>query len=194
MPCPRLRRHLTLTNVGLLFTFLSIISSIVTIIIFAIKLNNLGDFNYLYAYQPAVCLPVGGFALNASCHETTKWISVWKLDSQKLLVENPFAFRPSRQEAIGDRSRIPLHNNISCVCLNPDTNGNSLKVPGIETCAFWVECISDGDFIAYLQRDNDRYINTYVSFIVASLIGLILSLVGLPATIKQQRRESYVEL
>lgn len=191
------RRHLTVNNIALGLTFLGIISSTVTIFVFSSKLLNLSEYDYLYEYKPAICRPISGRAFNLSCHNddemTTRWISVLLLQRGLEAVENPFAIRQSRLEAIADRDKVEMFSNYSCLCRTIGDNSGEM----IKSCSWWPACILNADFIHYMQRDNDRYYQTYISFIVASSISLVLSIISVPFSIliiKKNLQDNYVPL
>lgn len=173
---------------------MGIVSSIVTIAVFSNKLLNLSEYDYLYEYKVTNCRPVNGIAYNLTCDNNPSkehWILLLTLDNGLHVVENPFALRLSRADTIADRDKIDIFSNYSCLCRPP----NSLPVE--KGCSYWPSCILDADFIHYMQRDNDRYYQTYISFIVASVVSLVLSAVGVPFSIviiRRDLRSQYVEL
>ena len=193
------RRHCTVNNIGLGLTFLGIISSTITIFVFSSKLLNLSEYDYLYDYKPSICRPISGRAFNLSCQQNdgqtvTRWMSVSVLQRGLEAVENPFAIRQSRLEAIGDRDKIEMFSNYSCLCRSLSNINHGGLTKG---CSYWPSCILNADFIHYMQRDNDRYHQTYISFIVASCISLVLAVVSVPFSIviiKRSLQENYVPL
>lgn len=178
---PWLKRHCTANSIGLIFTIFSLISSIITIIYFTLALISQQQYGYVYNYQSSNCLPIAGYAQSLNCHDTSKWISVLRDSSGRTIVENPFALRSSRQDAIDDRYRSDLGNNRSCLCLD-SINTKSLNLT-VRECSVWPQCILDTDFLTYIQMAHQRSTDTYISFIVASLVSVILSLIGMPSTI-----------
>lgn len=189
-----LKLYCTVNNISLGLTILGIVSSIVTIGIFSNKLLNLTEYDYLYDYKSATCRPINGRAHNFTCNNNPSiehWMLILTLDNNLQAVQNPFALRSSRAEAIAGRDKIDMLGNYSCLCRSTA----SLSVE--KGCSYWPSCIFDVDFIYYMQRDNDRYYQTYISFIVASSVSLILSAVSVPFSIcitRQQLRSDYVPL
>lgn len=157
---------------------------------------NLSEYNYLYDYKPNTCRPISGRAFNLSCQYGDeelmhRWISVMMLERGSDAVENPFAIRTNRLDAIADRDKIEMLGNYSCLCRK---NNDSTVIKG---CSYWPVCILNADFIHYMQRDNDRYYQTYISFIVASVVSLVLSVISVPFSImiiRQVFRDEYVPL
>lgn len=184
MPKCNWRRHCAVNNISLFLTFLGIISSAVTIIVFARKLTDLSEYDYLYDYKASICEPITGRAFNLSCRQTSRWIAVLVLKRGLQAIDNPFAIRNSRVEAVADRDKIEMFSNFSCVCRQVH---NQTVIKG---CSWWPDCILNADFIYYMQRDNDRYYQTYISFIVASVVSLVLSIIGVPFSIVVIRRSS----
>jgi len=182
------------TSIGLTFTILSLVSSTITIIFFAIKMTELKNYDYIHEYQPQLCRPLSGKAVNISCHDTTMWMSIVYDDRNRSLIENPFALRATRFEAITDRNKIQFGLYMTCTCRIKAAKPLDLG------CSYWPDCIINSDFLYFLQRDNERYYRTYVSFIVASVIGMALSIAGLPTTIItickmwKQADEDYIKL
>lgn len=193
----RCRRHFTVNNITLGLTLLGIVSSTITIFIFSSKLLDLSAYDYLYDYKPGICQPISGRAFNLSCRYDQddqieqRWISVVMLKRGFEAVENPFAVRINRLDAIADRDKIEMLSNYSCLCRKANDS------PVIKGCSYWPACILNADFIHYMQRDNDRYYRTYISFIVASAVSLVLSVIGVPfsvVVIKRSLQDNYVPL
>lgn len=179
---PYLKRHCTANSIGFIFTIMGIVSSTITIIYFTAALINYQQYKYIYDYTPTTCNPTSGYAFSLTCNGTTKWISILRDVHDRTVVENPFALRNSRQDAIDDRYRSNLNVNQSCFCLSYFSSSTEKNIT-IRDCSVWPQCILDTDFIFYMQKDTKRYEDTYISFIVASAISLVLSLMGLPFTI-----------
>lgn len=179
---PHLKRHCTANSIGFIFTIMGMISSIITITYFTVALINYQQYKYVYDYAPSICNPTSGYAFPVTCNSTTKWISILRDTRNRTVVENPFALKNSRQNAVDDRYRSNLNVNQSCFCLTSSSSSNSTNIT-TRDCSVWPQCILDTDFISYIQKDTKRYEDTYASFIIASAISLVLSLMGLPSTI-----------
>jgi hypothetical protein len=184
-----MRLRCGITWISFIFTTLGAISSAITIIYFSVKLGSLSDYDYVYEYHETTCTPMMGYALQLNC-TPTKWISVWETDEQIAIVENPFALRKTRTAAIDDRQSYVSNRTYDCMCRNAP------PMQLAQGCQFWSTCIFDVEFIQYIQRDNDRYIRTHVSFIAASCVAIILTGLALPFTIKDLMRHNseYVEM
>lgn len=178
-------RHCTCNSIGLIFTIFSVISSLVTVIYFISEYSNHQKYNYIYQYKPAVYTPITGYAQQVNCYGKPMWVSVLKDASGRTIVENPFAVRKTRGEAIADRYTGRLNVNATCLCVPIIDDPNIVTVSNvtIRGCSVWAQCIYDTNFLDYIQRDNTHYNNTYVSFIIASLVSIFLSLIGLPTAI-----------
>ena len=197
------RRHCTVNNIALGLTVLGIISSTITIFVFSSKLINLSAYDYIYAYKASICRPISGRAFNLSCQQddqpVTRWMSVLLLQRGLETVENPFAMRQSRLEAIADRDKVEMFSNYSCLCRTVTISNRQNKDDGgiVKGCSWWPSCILNADFIHYMQRDNDRYYQTYISFIVASSVSLVLAIIGVPfsvAIIRRSVNNQYIPL
>jgi hypothetical protein len=188
------KRYCTVNNISLTLTALGIISSIVTISVFSDKLLKLAEYDYLYDYRSANCQPISGRALNFTCNSNPlveNWMLVLTLDNNLQAVQNPFALKSSRAAVITDRDKIAMLGNYSCLCRA------ITSLPIEKGCSYWPACIFDVDFVYYMQRDNDRYYQTYISFIVASSISLVLAAISVPFTIciiRKELRHDYVAL
>lgn len=188
-------RHCNLTNIGFVLSCLSIISSIVTIIYFVVQLQNLKAYDYLYEYRNSTCVPINGIATNINPstlsitgNETynggeqcpAPWIMLFLLSDMRLAVTNPFALQWTRTQAIDDRSRLDLDSNYTCLCRND-------KQILLRDCSVWPQCIFNAEFVKYMRRDTNRYYNTYASFIIASVVSAVLSILSIPPTIQTMR-------
>lgn len=177
--CRHRCRHCNLINIGFVLSALSIISSAITIAYFTVRMTDLEVYDYLYSYQSSTCVPVNGMASslvsNVSC--PNPWIMLFVLADGRRAVTNPFAGQETRLQSIDDRNRITLGQNYSCLC-----RPNSLMITN--NCSVWPQCIFNGEFVKFMQRDNDRYYSTFVSFIIASAISASLSIFAIPSSIQ----------
>jgi len=188
--CPRLKqrcRHFNPTTIGFILSALSIITSCITIVYFTIQMVNLEVYDYLYAYRSSNCIPINGVATNinldlnvtsggdGTC--SNPWIMIFLLTNGRKAVTNPFAVQETRTQAIDDRSRIVLGNNYSCIC----RPSRSIIT---NDCSVWTQCIFNRGFIEFMQRDNNRYYYTYISFIIASAVSASLSIMAIPSTLQ----------
>lgn len=151
------------------------------------------------------------------------YIAYFTLDSMFGMVESPFMVSESRLISIQDQHRIALNQSYTCMCQiyvdqglgHPRDSSLSnyrsqihireteefrtyvMTVPVIKDCGVWTDCILDVDFISYIQHNNKRYESTYVSFIISSVIAIVLSIISIPIYVKQlraNRREQYIDL
>lgn len=209
MGCGRInacfRKWVTFTTVSFGLNLASLISCSVTIVYFAIQMASLSDYNYIYQYQHQTCLPITGKVLQLPCLSAIdggfkfKWIAYFTLDSGINLVENPFAVRNSRFLALQDLEHLILNVSYDCMCRIPPVfpfhKRNRSNI--IDPCMLWSECILDNEFISYIQKDTTRYYRTYISFIIASMVSIFLSIAAFPIScqaLRQLRKEQYVEL
>jgi hypothetical protein len=183
------RRHCTFTRIGLALNIFSVISSIITIAYFSDQLQKTHEYDYIYAYSPAVCVPMSGYASNISCSNRLRWIAIFTLLDGSNMVDNPFASRSSRLTAIDDRNRLPFNASYDCMCRSLSQPSCEKNNTIINECSVWPWCILDSGMVRYLQRDGLRYYNTYISFIVASLVSIALSVIALPISIRAIRHE-----
>lgn len=172
--------------VGLILTSASITSSCISVIYFSIKLHELKDFDYIYSYKPDGCHIVNKSVYEYNCSLGDRWMLSLLDDKDRKVVENPFAWRRSRSIVEIEKSQFLTGQNYSCVCRPPGQNAN-------EDCQSWPRCILDTDFIKYIQRDNDRHKSKFISFIVVSIISIVLSAFFIPISCKTLQRELYQE-
>jgi hypothetical protein len=174
-----------LTFIGLILSILSICSSIFTITYFSVQLSKLSQYDYIYDYHDATCVPVDYQIKQIYCDpdDTPNWLITYTLNNGNSIMSNPFA--------INENKNILLWTNYTCMCRN-NVKGD-LQVG----CTYWTYCLFDSEFVGYMKRDNRRYYITYVSFIGASSLSLALTLITIPLsikTLKNMRKENYVEL
>lgn len=183
-----------LTVISLVLTVLGAISSTVTMCYFGTQLSFLTNYNYIYDYTPAICTPIISQIRQLNCKtkydNLTKYILLWLINYNNQtveIVEDPFSAKSTRGLAFNDRLDYNLNTNYSCLC---QTNMN-YKIR-TNDCQFWSICIFDVNFINYIQRDNDRYYFTYISFILASFLSFILGIISIIITLKEFRSKKIV--
>lgn len=177
------------TKAGLWMNTMSLLTSIATIIFFAVKLGQLGKYNYIYEYKLTICYPTSGYALDVTCSDRKNhgWISILNDKGNRSIVNNPFAIENTRAQAIENRYRV-LGNNYTCMCRPPNSpNWGKIK---ILACSIWPDCIIDIGFVKYTQHDNQRWIRTYVAFIASSVVSIIFAVAAYPISIRTLRREN----
>jgi len=180
------RSHLTISNIGIGFSVISIISAIVTIVYFSVALSRLNEYSYIYDYKKQSCGPTSGFAYEFTCDDKQKWISMFNDSSNRIIIENPFSVRNTRVEAINDRGRIDMGFNYTCYCRSYNNLlGNKVRGIQIQGCSIWGDCIIDSDFVDYIQRDNSIYYVTFVSFLASSVVTVVFSIVSIIITIHE---------
>jgi hypothetical protein len=192
----KMRSYLTISNIGIIFSCFSLISSIVTIIYFSTALYRLTAYSYVYDYKEEICVPIIGYTYQFNCGNNQKWISSFNDSSNRILVENPFSVRNNIQQALNDIGRIEINFNYTCYCRDKN---KIFKIIGIQVfgCSIWTDCIIDSDFVDYIQRDNSIYYFTFISFLLSSLVTVIFSIVSILITIheiKAKKSISYTEL
>lgn len=186
------------TNVStIVLNFLSILASLITIIYFGVKFSSLSDYEYIYDYEHGICSPVTISLIKLeNCDGTYKFQAIWQTKNG-LTVENPFASRKTSMEAIADQSKFEVFKNYSCMCrYNIFEKYSESSIIGLDKCQAWSTCIFSSDFVMYVQRDGKRYYWTYIRFIIASVVSLVITVVLLPFSffnLPNKKRE-YVDL
>ena len=185
---------------GLGLNCFSMLTSLATIIYFGVKLGQLGTENYIYEYKQSNCSPTGGYAMPVSCKDKkdSGWISMLTDKSGRLIVDSPFAIQKERSQAIDDRYRV-IGYNYTCMCKLSIGIANGTNRIKILACSVWPDCIIDQEFVKYIQHDNQRFIRTYVAFILASVIGIAIGLPSIPISVRtiqkmKENDEGFVRL
>lgn len=165
----------------------SFIVSISTLVYFSNRLAMTTENKFVLDYYNDICYPLTGKTKelftcnNGNGVPTQKWIMVWSDNKGRSVVENPFASRFTRAEAVSDRTDATLRSNRSCTCRKTSIGGGTDLTD--YNCQVWETCIFNVEFIKYIQYGNTRYYTTNVSFIAGSSIAIFISLVSIPMAI-----------
>lgn len=195
------KKWCNLTLIGFVLNVMSIISSLITIIFFGVQLSMLKDYNYIYDYRDTECRLVSAKVREVDCEDSNmplKWVAVFSTNANLDVVENPFAVRDYRSLALQDINHLILNSTYPCTCRSYIPFNETDNVPTRHGCAVWTTCILNIDFVKYMQRDNQRYYHTYISFVIASFISIVLTVAYFPISIKTlrdlNRQETYAVL
>lgn len=175
----------------------SFIVSISTLVYFSNRLAMTTENKFVLDYNTDVCYPLTGRTKELNtCNNnngvsTKKWIMVWTDNKGRSVVENPFASRFTRAEAVSDRTDATLLSNRSCTCRKTIIGGGTDLTD--YNCQVWETCIFNVEFIKYIQYGNTRYYTTNVSFIAGSSIAIFISLVSIPMAIVTLIRSRVVD-
>lgn len=184
-------RKTVLLYLVVIFDVIKIFLAVSTIIYFGVNLHQNLKFKYIHDYKIATCIPISGRVEELTmCQKENKWIAVWETNTGQIIVDNPFNSKSTRKLAIDDRQDRQLFTNQSCMCRNVN------NTVGYDPCNLWSVCIFNVEFIEYLQADNFRNYETNVSFIVGSVIAIILIVATTPMTyiFHKRRQKDYIEI
>uniref|UniRef100_A0A6C0CIK8 Uncharacterized protein n=1 Tax=viral metagenome TaxID=1070528 RepID=A0A6C0CIK8_9ZZZZ len=189
-----IKKYLNLTYIGLALNAASILASFITMIYFSVMLSRLSDYDYVYNYKPRTCTPQFGTVVIIPCGDNgakllpqkVKYIAMFSTSEMFTMIEDPFSARDSYDKATQDVASYVLDVPYDCYCRELD---QKVPPPSQDACQLWSQCISETDFIQYIQRDNGHYKTTYVAFILSSLVSIVFSSLAIGVAIKLLRRK-----
>lgn len=109
---------------------------------------------------------------NPSELPTIKYFAMFSTKEMYTMVEDPFSGRETYDQAEQDLASYVLDVPYDCYCREW---GQYVPLPSPDACQLWSLCISETDFIQYIQRDNGHYKAEYVAFIISSGLSIVFS-------------------
>jgi hypothetical protein len=206
------KKYLNWTGIGLSLNVINIVGSLITLIYFSVMLARMQDYDYVYYYKPATCTPIFGEVVRIPCGSESltigiqnssratnlpqssrdvgksqndvpkiKYIAMFSTLETYTMIEDPFSIRETYDQAEQDLASYVLNVPYDCYCRQWN---QKVPLPSPDACQLWSVCISETDFIQYIQRDNGHYKATYVAFIVSSLISIVFSALAIWVALK----------
>jgi len=110
-----------------------------------------------------------------------KYIAMFSTLETYTMIEDPFSVRETYDQAEQDLASYVLNVPYDCYCRQWN---QKVPLPSPDACQLWSVCISETDFIQYIQRDNGHYKAEYVAFIVSSVISVVFSALAIWVALK----------